>query len=180
MKRQQGTPCSIGLLATAMLLAAACDATEPVPRTETWTGFTVPDHLDNRSAAADNDTIWYSMIFEYADEGAWEDDEIWASLLVWEELEEGDRDCDLEWLPRTDPTCQVVTTGRGLHAESYPWGEHIFVSGLEIPTLDSPCTFAGPVSSLGLKWYADLRCGEKADHVVTVHFSTTDLHDDRR
>jgi len=174
MRRRHAT-----LLVTAMLLAAACDATEPVPRTETWTGFTVPDHLDNRSAAADNDTIWYSMIFEYADDGPWEDDEIRASLLVYEELEEGDSDCDLDWLPATDPACRVMTTGHGLHGEA-TFREHIYVGGLEIPTLDSPCTFAGPVSSLGLTWYADLRCGEKAEHVVTVHFSTTYLHDDRR
>ena len=150
----------------------------PNPRAETLAGFTVPAQAGTAAAkAADNDTIWYQMIFEYASEGAYEDNEFRASLLVYEELEEDDTDCDLDWLPDTDRTCRIVVTGEGFHGDGI-LREHIYVGGLEIPTLDSPCTFAGHVRFL--TWYADLRCGKKAKREVTMHFDLLYFDDDGR
>ena len=165
------------LLLAILAVTVACDVTLPNPRNETWTGFTVPAQAGTAAAkAADNDTIWYQMIFEYATEGPYEDDEFRASLLVYETLEAGDTDCDLDWLPSTDGTCRIVVTGEGFHGNGL-FREHIHVGGLEIPTLDSPCTFAGPVDFL--TWNADLRCGEDAKREVTVTFSLLFVDDGR-
>lgn len=173
------------MIPAALIAVAACDGiqTQALRPSETWTGFSLPEPLLPTASAvaeddAEDDTIWYQFVFEYAEEGPYEDDEFRATLLTWENLEEDDTDCDLEWLPEDDRTCRVVVTGDGWHSEVF-LSEHIHVGGLVIPTLDSPCTFAGPVSLLG-NWLADLRCGEDAVREVTVHFSTLWLDDDRR
>ena len=160
----------VTVLLSAWAALSGCSGERAAPDVEEqWVGYEEVQKALVTGDSQDSDSIVYEFVFEYASSGPFEDDVIEALLVVYEDMEEGDTVCNLEWLSESDSSCRVVVHGSGLRAASVS-SEHIYIGGLDIPTYDDGCTFAGLVEDT--IWHADLRCedGDSIRHLTRIDF----------